>query len=175
MGVDWKKLLGGIAPTIATALGVGTGPVGAAVAIASRALFGRADASADDIAAAIAAGASPEQVAKLQEAEREFSSKLVDAAIKLEEIEAADRSNARAREIATKDWTPRVLALSIFLAFFVLLAMMLSQSIPAANERPFDILLGMLGTGVATVLSYYFGSSSSSRAKDVVLGRIAAK
>ena len=34
-------------------------------------------------------------------------------------------------------------------------------------------MLGMLASGVTTVLTYYFGSSSSGRAKDAVIGRIA--
>lgn len=175
MAINWKKLLGSVAPAIATALGVGGGPAGAAIALASRAIFGRDDATADDIGAALAAGASPEQIEKLREAEREFSMKLVDSAVRLEEIEAADRANARAREIATKDRMPAVLAIILTIALFATIAMLGVRAVPAENREPFLILLGALSTAWTGAMTYYHGSSSSSRAKDVVLGRIAGK
>jgi len=91
--------------------------------------------------------------------------------VKLEEIEAQDRASARAREIATKDWVPAALAITNALAFFVLLFLMLSHSIPETNKSAFDILLGMLAGSLTTVMTYYFGSSRGSREKDAILGR----
>lgn len=175
MGIDWKKLLGGVAPAIATALGVGGSPAGIALSMASRALFGRSDAKADDLAAALAAGASPDQLAKLADAEHEFAMKLVDSAVALEKLENEDRASARQREIETHDWTPRLIGLVIVCAFLIMLGLLVTRSIPAENEKPFDIVLGILSGAVTTVLTYYFGTSASSRAKDVVLGRIAGK
>jgi hypothetical protein len=172
MGVNWKGLLGGIAPVLAKALVNPGAGAAAAVGALSKALLGHEHATEPEIAAAIA-GATPEQIAKIQDAEREFSLKLIDSAVALERIEADDRSNARKREIDTHDWTPRTIAIAIMVAFFSLLAMMLTREIPRANERAFDIMLGMLASGVTTVLTYYFGSSSSGRAKDAVIGRIA--
>ena len=56
-------------------------------------------------------------------------------------------------------------------AFIVLLFMMLTHAIPEANKSAFDILLGMLGGNMLTVMTYYFGSSRGRRAKDEVIAR----
>ena len=52
---------------------------------------------------------------------------------------------------------------------------MLNHAIPEANKSAFDILLGMLGGNLLTVMTYYFGSSRGSRAKDEILGRAAQR
>lgn len=176
MGFDWKKALGGAAPAIAKALtGNFPGAAGDAVRALSRVLLGHEKGSVDDVAEVLAAGGSPELVEKIQAAEREFTLRLVDSVARLEEIEAGDRANARAREINTHDWTPRTIAIAYTLAYFILLGLLLSYPIPDANQRAFDIMLGMMTAGVTQVLTYYFGSSSSSRAKDMVIGRIAGR
>ncbi len=172
MSTTWKGIVGTVAPALATALG---GPLaGVAVRAIAEKVLGKPEASEADVAAAVA-GASPELLLKLREADQEFAKAMADAGVKLEEIEAQDRASARAREIATKDWVPAVLAIAINLAFFVLLFMMLTHAIPEQNKSAFDILLGMLGTGVASVLAYYFGSSAGSDVKTAILGRVAEK
>lgn len=175
MAAKWLSAIAGAAPALARALG---GPVAAAapaLAAVSRALLGKETADPGEVATLIEQGLSAEQVAALQTAEREFTLKLVDASVRLEEVEAGDRANARQREVNTHDWTPRTIAIAIMLVFFGLLVCLLVFQIPERNQRPFDILVGMLGGGVTTVLAYYFGSSSSSRAKDTILGRVAQR
>lgn len=45
--------------------------------------------------------------------------------------------------------------------------------IPTANVRFADTILGfLLGTGASTILSYFFGSSASSKAKDDTIREI---
>lgn len=174
MGLDWKKLLGSVAPGIAAALGVGGGPAGAAIAMASRALLGHDKGSPDDVAAAIA-GATPEQIEKLREAEQAFTLKLVDQAVELEKVEAADRANARAREVALHDRMPAVLAFVLTVAEVGMLWLLAHRVVPQDNREPFLITLGALTTAWTGAMAYYHGSSSSSRSKDVVLGRLADK
>ncbi len=168
MSTTWKGIVGTVAPALATALG---GPLaGVAVRAIAEKVLGKPEASEADVAAAVA-GASPELLLKLRQADQDFARAMADAGIKLEEIEAQDRASARAREIATKDWVPAALAITNALAFFILLFMMLSQSIPETNKSAFDILLGMLAGSLTTVMTYYFGSSRGSREKDAILGR----
>jgi hypothetical protein len=164
MSTTWKGILGTVAPALATALG---GPLaGVAVRAIAEKVLGKPEASEADVA-----GASPELLLKLREADQEFAKAMADAGVKLEEIEAQDRASARTREIATKDWVPAALAITNALAFFVLLFLMLSHSIPETNKSAFDILLGMLAGSLTTVMTYYFGSSRGSREKDAILGR----
>lgn len=173
MGVNWKGLLGSVAPTLVKALGLGGGPAGAAVTVLSRALLGHEKGSEDDVAEAIAAGASPEQIEKIQAAERDFALAMLDRAVALERIEADDRASARAREVALRDRMPALLAIVLTVSLVGTIGLLATRAVPAENREPFLILLGALSTAWTGAMSYYHGSSSSSRAKDVVLGRVA--
>jgi hypothetical protein len=85
-------------------------------------------------------------------------------------VEAEDRASARQREIATGDQaTPRILAGIMVTGFFLVLAWLLSEGMPAQGGEALLVLLGALSSGVAAVLSYYFGSSSSSGAKNATI------
>jgi hypothetical protein len=166
--MDWKKLVGAVAPALATALG---GPLaGVAVKEIGSKLLGKPDADEAAVAAAVA-GATPADLIKLKELDHAFAAQMAEAGIKLEEIEAADRANARARQIATKDWVPSALAITVITSFLALLYLMSIHQMPEANRSTFDILLGMLAGAVTSVFSYYFGSSKGSRDKDAVIGR----
>lgn len=173
MGFNWKSALGGVAPTLARALGVGGGPAGVAIAAVSRALLGHDKGSDADLEAALVAGATPEQLEKLRAAEQEFTLKLFDSAVALERIEADDRANARAKETATRDRMPGILAIILTLGVAGVLVAMARVEVPAANREPLVLMLGTLAGAWSSAMAYYFGSSSGSKAKDTVLGRIA--
>lgn len=176
MAVNWKGLLGGVAPILAKAM---LGPASAAVpavAALSRALLGHEKGSDVEVAAALA-GASPEQMAKIQDAEREFALKLVDMAVQLEKIEADDRASAREREAKTGDnWTPRILAAVVVGGFLATVYMVLAGHVAGLRDPMMSGLVGTLIGYVSAkadqVVGYYFGSSASSRAKDAVLSRL---
>jgi hypothetical protein len=88
-------------------------------------------------------------------------------------VEAEDRANARARETATGDQaTPRMLAGVMVAGFFLVLAWLLAFGMPAQGGEALLVLLGALSSGVAAVLSYYFGSSSSSNIKNSTIQRL---
>jgi uncharacterized membrane protein YeaQ/YmgE (transglycosylase-associated protein family) len=90
------------------------------------------------------------------------------------ELEAADRASARAREIAVRDSTPRVLAYLVVGGFLGVLAALMFVEIPARAEQPLNLMLGFLGAGAGLVLGYYFGSSSGSAKKNEMLNRLTA-
>ena len=164
----WKSVLGAVAPALATALG---GPLaGLAVREIGGKLLGNESASESDVAAAIAGG-TPDMLLKLKELDLQFQARMAELGVELERLDNADRSDARARQVALRDWVPTALAIGNAAAFFILLFLMLSRAIPEGNKSAFDILLGMLGGNLLTVMTYYFGSSRGSRAKDEVIGR----
>lgn len=174
MGFEWKKLIGTLAPMLGLALG-GPGKAAAtALTVVSRALLGHEDGTEDDVAAVLAAGASPEQVERLRSAERDYALKLVDASIALEKIEADDRANARAKEVATHDKMPAILALILTIGVFCMLAVLVFVPLPASNQRAFDMMLGTVGTAWIGAMSYYHGSSAGSRSKDIVNAKLSA-
>lgn len=172
MAGGWKDTIRKVAPALGRALGLVGVPGATALAAVSQALLGKPDGTEAEVASRVANWQPADELA-LRTAEQKFAADMVDKAVALERIAADDRANARQREVAAKDWTPRALAIAIFAAFFALMVLMLVHAIPASNERPFDILLGGLIAGVSAVLSYYFGSSASSDTKTAILGRVA--
>lgn len=132
-------------------------------------------ANVDDISAAIA-GATPEQLLALKQADNEMAVKLQELGFAhiedLEKIAADDRANARAREMTLKDRIPAILALFITAGFFSLLALFVFRPLPTASEKVLDIMVGSLGMAWAGVVSYYFGSSA---AHDQLTGTVQMK
>ena len=110
MSLNWKGLLGGIAPVLARLVG---GPAAGEIAAKlSQTLLGKPEANDDELATALA-GATPEQLESLRKLEQEYSLQLIDRAVELEKVEAGDRANARERERDTHDPTTRILAYAI--------------------------------------------------------------
>jgi hypothetical protein len=172
---DWKKVVGAVAPTIATALG---GPLaGVAVKTLATQLLGNSDATEEDVAAAVAA-ADPQTLLKLKEIDAEFKKTMIDAGVKLEEIAASDRNSARNREVSAHDsWTPRILALVVIGGFMTCVYAILGGHVSDLKD---PLIAGLIGTMVGytsakadQVISYYFGSSASSKSKDETISTIA--
>ncbi len=174
MANSWIDKIRNVAPAIGHALGAFGVPGADALAAVSQALLGKPDGTAEEVAARVANWTPADELA-MQAAEQKFTIDLVNAATAGDAVDAGDRANARAREIAIKDWVPPVLAISTALAFFSLLYVMFSHAIPDPNKAAFDILLGILAGAMTQVLNYYFGSSSGSAAARGVIGRIAEK
>jgi hypothetical protein len=154
-----------VAPTIATAMG---GPLaGMAVRTLSETLLGKPDGTQEELAAA-AAAATPDQLLALKNAENSFKLEMKKLDVDLERISAGDRDSARQMAMQNpRDWTPRALAGVITVGFFGVLMYMLMFGLPAAGGgEAMLVMLGTLGTAWGAVVSFYFGSSAGSRAKD---------
>lgn len=127
---------------------------------------------------------SSEDLAKVQIAQMEHEEELMRLRIeenKLDlaefEVRVKDTDSARRREteIATSDKAPLinkvvtpVLAIGLLGVTFALFGVVLFQATPVDPSRK-DILIYILGvlSAVATqIVSYYFGSSAGSKAKD---------
>jgi hypothetical protein len=64
-------------------------------------------------------------------------------------------------------WFIPVFACAWSLFFMLYVSVVTFGVIPTANVRFADTILGfLLGTGASTILTYFFGSSASSKAKD---------
>jgi len=167
-----KSLLGKIAPWLAAAA---TGPAGlAGMAIKTIATsLGDENASADDLPGLIA-GASPEQLKDLQQANLEFKVRMQTLGFQHEtdliKLVNDDRANARDREIKTGDsLTPQILAGFVTIGFFGILITMMTKELPTAAKDPALLLLGALSAAFGAVINYYFGSSSGSARKTRML------
>ena len=126
---------------------------------------------------------SPEDLAKIQIAQMEHEEELLKLRLEEDKLDLAelelrlkDTNSARDREvqISTSDKAPLlnkivtpVLALSILILTFVLFGVVMFDDTPVEASRK-DILiyiLGVLSAIASQIVSYYFGSSQSSKDK----------
>jgi len=87
-------------------------------------------------------------------------------------IDADDRNSARQREMTVRDKIPAILAIAITLGFFGVLGYMLIWGAPKEGGEALFIMLGSLGTAWTGIISYYFGSTSSSSAKNQIIANM---
>jgi len=149
-------LLKGIAPAVATAVG---GPLGglAVTAIANK--FG----VADDVQA----------VAKAIAGDPEAASKLAELDLRQFELENEDRDSARHMQETALNQDDKYAKHFIYnFAWFWSIGSMVYffaitfGQVPASGKDFGNIILGfLLGTAVATIISFFYGSSKSSKDK----------
>lgn len=162
----WKDTIRNVAPGIGRALGTLGVPGAAAFAAVSQALLGKPDATEAQVAARVANWAPADELA-MKAAEQKFMLDQIDKVIALEQVDAGDRANARAREVSAHDITTRILAYSVMVMLGVAMVMVAVGPVPPANHDAVSRLLDLLYAAVVSVLGYYFGSSVGSRIKDV--------
>jgi membrane protein required for beta-lactamase induction len=150
------NLLKGIAPAVATAVG---GPLGGLAVTAIADKFGVAD-SVDAVAKAIAG--DPQAAQKLAELDlRQF------------ELENQDRDSARHMQETALNQDDKFAKHFIYwfawfwsvgsMAYFFAITF---GQVPASGKDFGNIILGfLLGTAVATIISFFYGSSKSSKDK----------
>jgi hypothetical protein len=179
--MNLKGILGTIGktalPALAAAVIPGSPLIGIAAKFISDKLGGAPiDATPEAIDKAVeVAHTDPEAFLKLQEADhafQEYMAKLgFDSAAKIAELANEDRASARAREIAVKDKTPMILAYTVTVGFFGLLACLFRFEVPKDSQPIIYSMVGVLGTVWISVMAYYFGSSSGSAAKTDLLAK----
>ena len=158
--MDWKKTLGAIAPTLATALG---GPLaGAATKFLASNLLGDESSSLDDIEAAVI-GASPEQLATLKSIDKEFKVSMEKLGVDVFKLEVADKGNARLNNKGS--FMPAVLSITLTLVVATLLYALFYITPPDGAKEPLLIVLGMVVKEWSNSMHYWFGTTRSSADK----------
>jgi hypothetical protein len=168
--MDFMKIIGAVAPTLATAVG---GPIGGmAMKFITDALGIPSDASKDDMAKAISS-ATPDQLLALKKAENDFAVRMKELDIDLERIASSDRDSARRRESQVRDWMPRILAFTIVAGFMATVFLVLLGAVDGMKDplmaTTVGTLIGFVSAKCEQVVAYYFGSSSSSQQKTALL------
>lgn len=151
-----------VAPTIATALG---GPLaGIAVEVISKAI----GVDPKDVNEVIASGKlSSDQIVQIKQAEVDLKFKAQELGLDFEKLAVDDRKSAREMQSTVKSYIPGTLALVVTCGFFgILTSLMMGY---AVKSDELMIMLGSLGTAWTGIVSFYFGSSAGSQAKDVML------
>lgn len=164
----WKAaagVLSTVAPMLATAVG---GPLaGAATAAIAKALGLPQEMPAEEVAFAVQ-NATPDQLLAIKKAEQDFAVKMKALDIDIIALGNADRDSARRREMAVKDWMPRVLGILMVSASVGAVALVL-LGYAKVDDALAGSLVGLIVGSGNQVVQYYFGSSAGSAAKDVVL------
>ena len=162
-----KQIIGTVAPMLGTVLG---GPLGGLAGAALAKALGTDDPKAQE---AMIASGDPEILLKLKAAEIELQEHMRQLDIDEEKLKFDDTANARAREIATKDTTPRYMAYLVTIGFFGVLGYLVAYGKPEAGGDVMLVMVGSLGTAWTGIIGYYFGSSAGSSAKTDALNKIA--
>lgn len=168
--MDWKSIVGTVAPTIATALG---GPLAGLAVKAIGGVFGLGDGASDEDVAAAVRGATPEQLLALKKADQDFAVKMRELDIDLERIAAGDRDSARRREAAIGGLINPTLAGLVLIGFFATVGAVLSGEVNLSGEAGAVIgtMIGYVSAKAEQVVAYYFGSSAGSKAKTDLMAR----
>lgn len=147
-----KGIVGAVAPTLGTALG---GPLGGTAAKVIAGVLG-CESDERSIDKAIQ-NATPEQLAEIKKAELEFEAKMKEMDVDLFALETQDKQDARKH--FSKDWTSRLIAITM-VGFFCTYIAMITIMPPEQNSMELiNLVLGYMGGLVSAVISFYFGAS----------------
>jgi hypothetical protein len=173
MTFDWKSVVRTVAPTIASAFGTPLAGLGVS-AILNAILPPDAPKPADPEAylATSLQAATPDMLLKIKQAEQQFILDMRSLDISEEKMGDEDRANARGREIAVHDNTPKILAYLLTVGFFSILALLIFHGVPESSRDIVNILIGSLGTAWIGFMVYYSGSSAGSAAKQALIGAL---
>lgn len=175
---DWRAVLGTVAPWIGAAAAGGVPAlVGMAASEIGKAFGTDMKPTVEAIEQALA-GASPEQMLALKQADNEFAAKMQQLGFEhiqtLEKVAADDRASARAMHTAVRDLSTPILSYMVALAFFGTIYILFTQSVQVQPEMR-DVVMIMIGTLSATfsqVMNFRFGTSAGSKEKTELLKRM---
>ena len=171
MDFDWKSIVKAAAPTIASALG---GPLAGMAVSAIGSALGLDKATEQTIQARLA-GATPDDLLKVKQAEAEFAAKMKQMEIDVFALEVRDRESARALTTGGAR-TPALLSWLVVSGTFLLYGWLVKYGNPShLDDVILGRLLGTLDTAFGVVLAYWLWTSFSSKSKDETISNMASK
>lgn len=168
--MDWKKLVGSVAPVLGTALG---GPFGG---LAGKFLADKLGVSQEELPVKVES-ADPQTMLAIKNSEQEFKKVMRELDIKEADLHAKDRQSARDMAKSTT-LTPQIIQSVMYDIAFIFVCWFVFTSDGAfsdTQERLLMFLLGILSAGLVQVNNFWFGSSSGSKEKTLIMGKPAAQ
>ena len=165
-----KQSLGSVVPLLANAIVPGSGGVVGSLIASVLGIQNTPDA----IATAVS-NLTPEQITALKTAEMAHQEKLLEIGNANDQMYLLDVQDARKREVELTKATGKsdlnlyILAWTVVISFFITVGILFFVPLPQGQANIVYMLLGTLGTGFATVLGYFFGSSKGSSDKTALL------
>lgn len=174
--MDWKSIVGTVAPTIATALG---GPLAGLAVKAIGGVFGLGEGATEAEVAKAVIGATPADLLALKKADQDFAVKMRELDVDLERIAETSRTSARDREVKVGGYANPILAGVIVAGFLVTVFMVLAGYVEGMKDpltaTTVGLLIGYVSAKADQVVAYYFGSTAKSAAKDSTIQQLAGK
>ncbi len=102
---------------------------------------------------------TPDQLAEIKRQELEFEAKMKELDVDLYGLQTADIQDAR--KYFAKDWTPRIIAITLVAGFLGYIFMI---TVADPEDNPLEIInlvLGWLGGTTSAIISFYFGASNT--------------
>lgn len=162
--MNWKNIVGSLAPTLATALG---GPLaGTATKFIADKLLDNPDATEHDISEFIA-NANPDQLAELKKIDNDFAIEMKRIEVDIFSLETKDKQSAR--DLAKVNMRPQIILSALFiLGYFAIVALLFSGTvkIDQSIKDMSNILLGVLTANIPSIMAFWFGSSHGSKTKN---------
>ena len=178
MAFDLKKLLGTVAPVLASAIGT---PVAGAAVGALLNVFGISSDSPDAAAqlASKVQNATAEDLLKIKQAENDFVVKMKELDIDLDKTVIADVGSARIRDteivktLGKRNWRPDIMFLMATIVIAVLVWLIWKdQTITEYVKGIFTLVLGRFLGYLDNIYNFEFGSTRSSKTKDDTISKL---
>lgn len=164
--MDWLKT---IAPMLGTAL---AGPLGGAAASFLASKLGIEEKTVEAVSEVLQSGKmTPEQISSIKMAEIDFKKFLKDHDIKIEEVHAKDRADARSMFALTKSVVPPTLSFFVTIGYFSILIGMMTGELKTQDSQALLLMLGSLSTAWGMVMAFWFGTTKSSSDKNQILAQ----
>ncbi|AUS00482.1 TMhelix containing protein [Vibrio phage 1.275.O._10N.286.54.E11] len=158
--MDWKSILGSVAPTIATALG---GPMaGAAVKFLGSQFLDDENAGEDQVAEFVR-NSSPETLLKVKQADQVFAVQMEKLGVDVFKIEAQDKQNARSEH--KQSIMPSVMSIMLTVTVIGLIYMLFYVEPPEGAKDALMVVLGMVLKEWANSMHFWYGTTRSSAEK----------
>jgi K+-sensing histidine kinase KdpD len=162
--MNWKSIVGTVAPTIATALG---GPMaGAAVKFLGDQFLGDENASEKKVAEFVQS-ATPDQLLHLKKADQEFAIKMEELGVDVFKLEVEDKKDARRNHKDSK--MPAIMTVVLTLLIAAILWALFYVPVPDGAKEVLFFILGIVTKEWANSLHYWYGTTKGSADKNLLI------
>lgn len=177
--MNWKDILGKLAPTVASAVG---GPLAGAAVSALGDILGISEPTQDKIKVAIENGSlTGEQIAGLRQLEMKLKAEEAERGFRYAELEFKDRDSARGRDAEIVKAGKRNYRADVMFVLAVTVICSLVYLIwkdPNINEFMKGVVTLVLGRFLGyldNIYSFEFGTTRGSQNKDTTINTLASK
>lgn len=165
--MNWKSIVGTVAPVLGGALG---GPLGG---MAGKFLADSLGCDPNDLENVVS-NADPDTMVKIKNLDHEFKIKMKELGITEEQLHHEDRDSARDMAKSTTI-VPQILQSIMYdIAFIGVCYFLFTTKIEFSDTQQtlITFVMGMLSAGLVQVNNFWFGSSSGSKEKSFIMGKM---